>query len=149
MSLERVKKNKTPITHIFDDEWVPVLKHNRHTLSAEHVFCRAYPRKTKVKQSCSIRLSIGNVIADMLEYKPRQNLLITINKTRPNLYMVRKIESGGYVIDKASGVSRTVMTVGFPAERADILPMGKTVAVSFDMFSDNTLVFDISKIVEY
>jgi hypothetical protein len=52
-------------------------------------------------------------------------------------------------MDKANTVSPNVMTVDFPAERNDLLPIGKTVSVTFDIFSGNCLVFDLSKIMDY
>jgi hypothetical protein len=86
-----IQKHKTEITKIVESEWLPVLRNNRRILSPEHVFCRLTKKNPKSKNGgYFIKLSIGCAITDVLDYKDRQNVVITINRNRPHLYLVKK-----------------------------------------------------------
>lgn len=126
-------------------EWEPIAMNSRSRLHPEYIFCRLLKRKGN--QAPRMMVSFGKDIADLMKITPTTRVKVFGNKHNPHCFLLKKVEKGGYKIIQSSKSCSLHFSMPIETPPPGML-YAVTRAISFDIEDEETIIIDVSKIVD-
>lgn len=128
---------------IDEQQWVPIVGHRRSPSNKEAITARAYVKAN----STFVRLSIGVVIAQLVEIKKGDRVNLFASKTNRSLLMIRKSPhlNDGYKLSH-SGTNGSFYTFDFIYQFYNDLRLTQTILIDYDIRDDKSVAVDITKL---
>lgn len=127
-----------------NDEWIKTnYKPLRHPKNKEFVTGRVnIINKKKV-----IRISIGLIVCDLLEFKKGDRINLFINKKERNFILIKKskVIHDGYLLN-CNGKNPSFMTFDFRYETAESFRLSQTVILNYEINEDQLLLINIESL---